>query len=368
MKKLVALGIVAAMMQACGGGGGDEVPVRDPDLVDPPPIEQFTIVPAAEVGMDAVILKRAVDTLPAPEVHKLSSMIVLRHGKPVIEQYWGRYTKNHLHDMRSATKSITSLMLGISIDKGMLPGVDQPMRTHLASSYPGAPALQPDITLKHLLTMRSGLACDDWNAGSPGNENKMYGSGDWVQFFLNLPVAAAPDTQTHYCTGGVVALGRVIAESSKRKVPDFASEYLFGPLQVAGARWAEFDGKRQTDTGGHLYMRPRDMAKIGQLVLQKGKWEGVQLVSEAWIAESTRVHTRYLSNNRRYGYLWWIQPVGYKDRMIDVHFADGNGGQLIMVVPELDLVAVFTGENYNSSKAEQGKLLLSEQIIPAVID
>ncbi|PWF48462.1 serine hydrolase domain-containing protein [Massilia glaciei] len=367
MNKLLALavsGICAAFLQGCGGGArGDPSPN---DTVAPPPNEQWTLVPAAEVGMDGAMLQRAINSLPAPGEHLLASMLVLRHGKPVVEQYWSGYTKDSLHDMRSATKSITSLMVGIAIDKGMLAGVDQPISTHLAAGYAGAPALGHNITLKHLLTMSSGLACNDKDDNSPGQEDKMYRSRDWVQFFLNLPALTAPGGRPSYCTGGVVALGRVISEASKRKVPDFADAFLFGPLQVAGARWADFDEQRQTDTGGHLRLRPRDMAKIGQLVLQKGKWNGVQLVSESWIAQSTGDQTLW-ANGDGYGYLWWRQPYPYKERMLDVHFANGNGGQLIFVVPELDLVAVFTGENYNSSQAAQGRELLRQFIIPSVL-
>ncbi|MES3023657.1 MAG: serine hydrolase [Pseudomonadota bacterium] len=368
MKKLVAVavyGLCAALLQGCGGGGAGGA--RPPgETVPPPPNEQFTIVPAAQVGMDGAVLEGAEASLPAPGEHLLASMLVLRHGKPVLEKYWNGYTKDSLHDMRSATKSITSLMVGIAIDKGMLGGVDQPIGTHLAASYPGAPALQHNITLRHLLTMNSGLSCNDSDANSPGHESKMYQSRDWVQFFLNLPALAAPGSKTSYCTGGVVALGRVVSEASKRKVPDFADAFLFGPLQVAGARWEEFDERRQTDTGGHLHLRPRDMAKIGQLVLQKGKWNGAQLVSEAWIAQSTSEHTRY-ENTARYGYLWWIVSIPYKGRTVEVQYASGNGGQSIFVVPELDLVAVFTGENYDSNKAIQGRNLLTKYIIPSVL-
>jgi CubicO group peptidase (beta-lactamase class C family) len=372
VKKIVVLvvgGLCALVLQACGGGaaggGADKGP---PVIVAPPPSDQqWTLADPAAVGMDGAMLKLAVDSLPDAVDHRLASMLVLRHGKPVLEQYWNGYNKDSLHDLRSATKSITSLMVGIAIDKGMIEGVNEPISKHLAASYPAAPALQHNITLAHLLTMRSGLACNDWNTTSPGNEEKMYQTEDWVHFFLNLPAATTPGAQTNYCTGGVVALGRVIAEASKRTIPNFAEQFLFAPLGVAGARWASFDKQRQTDSGGHLYLRPRDMAKIGQLVLQQGKWNGDQLISADWIAQSTRQHTGYLTGGQ-YGYLWWIMQVDFKGRIVNVHFADGNGGQYIFVVPELDLVAVFTGENYNSNKAELPKQLMSKLIIQSVLD
>ncbi|AXW61199.1 hypothetical protein CJO94_03795 [Ralstonia solanacearum] len=142
------------------------------------------------------------------------------------------------------------------------------MAAHSSTMPYAASTLRHGITLEHLLTMRSGLACDDRDPASPGQEDRMYQERDWVRYFLELPVAAPAGTVAHYCTGGVVALGRVVAEASKQPIPTFANAVLFGPLGISNARWADFDAHRQTDTGGHLALRPRDMAKIGQLVLQ----------------------------------------------------------------------------------------------------
>jgi CubicO group peptidase (beta-lactamase class C family) len=291
-------------------------------------------------------------------------MLVLRHGKPVFEQYWNGYDKDTMHDLRSATKSITALLVGIAIDQGMLAGADQPIADHLSAAYPNAPAFKEGMTLHHLLTMSSGLQCNDFSSASPGYEEKMYDSTDWVRFFLELPRNVAPGEATYYCTGGVVALGRIVAEAGKLTVPAFAESRLFGPLGVPQVQWAMFDNKRQTDTGGHLYMRPRDMARIGQLVLQKGTWEGKQLVPAAWIAQATRRHTAI--SGTQYGYLWWLRELPYQGRKVGMHYANGNGGQNIFVIPELELVVVFTGENYNSPMAAQGLQLLEKAILPAI--
>lgn len=357
MKQLFPMAALCVLLQACGGGGAP--PVK----AEPNPQEVWTAVAPAEVGMDGAMLDKAANTLPAG--HGLASMLVLRHGKPVFERYWNGYDKDTLHDMRSATKSITSLMVGVAIDQGMLSGVDEPIATRLAGPYPNGPALKAGIRLSDLLTMRSGLACNDFIGASPGNESKMYESPDWVRFFLDLPATSAPGTHAFYCTGGVVALGRVVSEASKRPIPEFANTYLFTPLGIRDARWAMFDSNRQTDTGGHLRLRPRDMARIGQLVLQKGQWEGRQLVPATWIAQATATHTAIGGTD--YGYLWWHRAFTVKGRVLDAHYADGNGGQFIFVVPELDLVAVFTGENYNSPKADQGGQLLFEYILPAAL-
>lgn len=353
----------SAALSACGagdGGGGPPPPEgAGPDgllRVAANPHDEWKLVPAAEVGMDAAVLAKAVSTLPPASQHGISSMLVMRHGKPVLEQYWNGYDKDTLHDLRSATKSITSLLMGIAIDQRMVGSVNDTLASHLGTLYPDAPAYRLGLTLSDMLTMRSGLDCDDWTGSSPGNEENMYRQGDWVRFYTGLQAIRNPGTVTRYCTGNPVALGRVIAQAANKPVPAFASEFLFGPLNIQSARWAQYDNGRQTDTGGHIYMRPRDMAKLGQLALQKGMWNGRQLVSAAWLDESMRHHTRFANQPERgghgYGYLWWRRSEAVNGQLVDIVYASGNGGQFIAVVPELDVVAVFTGENYNANSEQ----------------
>ena len=359
---VACLALAASLvLHGCGGGGAGSPPVK----VIADPGEAWVMSAPADVGMNAELLNKAASGLPAPDKHGLASMIVLRQGKPVLEHYWNGYDKDTLHDMRSATKSITSLMVGIAIDKGMLGSVDDPIKTYLEPGYRNAPALGHGIALKDLLTMSSGLACNDHNPASPGNEEKMYPKTNWIDFFVNLPVAYAPGAATYYCTAGVVTLGRIVAESSKMSIPDFATRHLFAPLGIQNARWATFDNGRQHDTGGHLYLRPRDMAKIGQLVLQGGKWNGTQLVSTGWITKSTSALTT-MDATSKYGYLWWQRLFKLGDKTITAHQARGNGGQYIFVIPELDMVVVFTGENYNSPAAQLPYDLVQQYILPSV--
>ena len=369
----LAIGMLALahMLSACGGGAGSGGPGANPDnkvRVTPNSTDQWTLVAPADVGMDSVVLAKAVSALPAESVHGLSSMLVNRHGKPVLEQYWNGYDKDTLHDLRSATKSITSLMMGVAIDQHLVGGTGDTLESHLGAFYPNAPAYKLGLTLGDMLTMRNGLECDDWQASSPGNEEKMYGQADWVKFYLNLNAVSLPGSVTRYCTGNPVALGRVIAVASKKPIPAFASEFLFGPLSIQSARWADFDNGAQTDTGGHIHMRPRDMMKLGQLALNRGLWNGRQLVSAAWIDESTRQYTSFANAGARngYGYLWWRSVEHVSGKSYGMFFANGNGGQYIIVVPELDIVAVFTGENYNSNKAELPFTILDTYILAAV--
>jgi len=356
--KLLPAIILGMAVAGCGGSGKS-----DPIQIPPNPAEKWAMATPAEVGMDGAMLEKAVSTLPAS--HGLASMIVLRRGKPVLEQYWNGYDKDTMHDMRSATKSITALMVGIATDQKLLGGADEALALRLEGAYPNASALRQNMRLRDLLTMSSGLACDDDDGSSPGNEEKMYPKADWIGFFVNLPSIAAPGTRTRYCTAGVVALGRVISEASKKPIPEFASTNLFAPIGVDTVRWASFDGGKQTDTGGHLYMRPRDMARVGQMVLQGGTWEGKRIISSEWIAAATSEKTQYPSG-QKYGYLWWIRQVTANGKVVNMHYANGNGGQYIFIVPEIDLVVVFTGENYNSSKSRLPFDLMENYVFPSV--
>ena len=356
------------MLGACGGGGSSPGPQSTGNTTVPVnDTEKWELIPAGQVGMDAALLAQASSDLPDQKIHGMDSMLVIRHGKPVVEQYWNGVNKDTLHDMRSATKSVTSLMVGIAIDKKMVGGVTDLLSTYLDPAYPNAPALKQGITLEHMLTMRSGLACDDSVESSPGNETKMYMQTDWVKFYLDLPSLTAPNISTRYCTGNPVALGRVLTVASKRTIPDFANAFLFAPLDIKSFVWADFDAHTQTDTGGHLRLRPRDMVKLGQLALQRGKWNDTQLVSSAWIDQSTSKRTtfEFPGLSKGYGYFWWRSNRFVNGKPYEMYYADGNGGQYIFVVPEYDIVAVFTGGNYDSDNATRPFGLMDKYILAA---
>ncbi len=317
---------------------------------------------ADQVRLDLTVLHRVSAELAASDDHEIHSILVVRGGLLAFESYYNGHSRENPHDIRSATKSITSLLVGIAADQGFL-DVEEPVSSHLGSGD-GSQSLSNDLLLRHLLTMSSGLDCDDGDRSTRGQEDRMYRSEDWVEYFASLERRYPPGETPRYCTGGVVALGEVVQRAVGKDFEDFAEEVLFQPLGIRNYRWARFDQDRKVDTGGHLLLTPQSMAKIGMLVLQRGKWNGRPIVSETWIHRSTQpgISLRGIP----YGYLWWIDTISFGDKQVELIRASGNGGQTIFIVPEFDLVAVFTAGYYNSDRTRAIYELFYNAVMPSI--
>lgn len=314
-------------------------------------------------GIDPAPVFRALDALPADDArHGLHALLMARHGRLVLERYWGGYDAATPHDLRSATKSITAMVTATAIDAGEL-STEDPIASWLAADAPGAPALDAGIRVADLLHMQSGLACDDRDLASPGNEERMYLTADWVRFALGLASVRAPGAAGAYCTAGVVLLGRVVERATGMPFDRLASERLFGPMGIEGATWARFDGGRGVDTGGHLRITPRSLLALGQLLLQRGEWNGTQLLSplavDALAAPSGTV------DGQPYGSLFWLGHVSVDGRPVELSYMAGNGGPLLFVVPSLQLVVAFTGGNFDTSAMDLPFQVFLRSILPA---
>jgi CubicO group peptidase (beta-lactamase class C family) len=299
--------------------------------------------------------------------NKLHSVLLIKNNQIVIEEYFNGHSVNKQHDLRSVTKSIRSILLGIAIDKGFIDNIDDPISKYLKSPIPtkNLDERKDKITIRHLLTMSTGLDCNDWDKNSKGQEDKVYRKKDWLQYTLNLPMVNEPGTVSNYCSMGVVLLVEIISQASGMTIDKFAEKYLFNPLGISNMNWGHTSKKEIIPSGKRLYMTSRDMAKIGQLILNNGKWNEKQIVSEKWIKESTAPKTKITGID--YGYLWWNIPFKAKEKMIVSKVATGNGGQYIMVLPELDIVAVFTGGAYNSQEDKLPFAIMTDIFLPTFI-
>jgi CubicO group peptidase (beta-lactamase class C family) len=318
--------------------------------------------------IDRDALCKMADRLAASSDANVHGVVVARRTKLVFERYFmgsdevrGRLVENiafdadRLNDMRSVTKSVASLAVGIAIDRGLISGVNQPIFNFFPELSDLRSAEKDRIQLVHALTMSMGLA---WIEATPDNkdnndEERMKAAPDACRYVLGLPVTAPAGQDFFYNTGALMLLSAAVRKATGQPLDEFARATLFEPLGVTGIEWFRVKGG-DSNAGSGLRLRPRDMAKIGQLVLAGGRWNDRQIVSKAWIDASTTPHING-TGLYFYGYLWWLGRSLLNGRDVRWVAAYGRGGQSIHVVPELDLVVVITAGYYQdySPRAQQ---------------
>lgn len=252
-----------------------------------------------------------------------------------------------LHDLRSITKSLTGLLVGIALERGKLESVEAPVLGFFPEHADLATPERSRITLAHLLTMSSGLEWDE--SGSyvrlTNSETRMRFSSDPDRFVLSREVVAAPGNTYVYNGGGTALLGEVLVRRTGQPLDAFAKEALFEPLGITRFEWRQ-DGRDRVTPFGGLRLRPRDLAKVGRMLLDDGQWRGQQVVPPAWIAASFRASLP-AEGTLRYGYQWRRGETVTGGQRIGWVAGFGNGGQRLFIVPALDLVVVVTAGNYN---------------------
>lgn len=281
----------------------------------------------------------------------LQGLLVARHGKLALEEYFYGFYKDRPHDTRSSGKTIASTLIGIAIDKGASFGLSTPVcdlfpeYTKLAHDEPR----KRQITVQHLLTMSSGLDCDDNNDASPGQEDTMQeqtAQPDWYKFTLDLPMVRAPGAKAVYGSAQINLLGGILLNKTGMWVPDFLYQNFAKPLDIHRYHVNLMPTGNAYMAGG-IYIRPRDMMKLGQLFLDGGRWHGRQVVSSQWVENATRPHAG-INGKDDYGFAWWLRTYRVGDQQYRAFYASGNGGQQVFVIPQLDMVIMFTAGNYNN--------------------
>ncbi len=297
--------------------------------------------------------------------HQLHSVLLIKDKQLIVEEYFNGYDLTKIHDLRSVNKSIRSILLGIAIDEGLIADINDPISKYLKSHEPGKNLdnRKNQITIGHLITMSAGWDCNDWDKKSKGQEDRVYKKEDWIQYTLDLPLINDPGAVSTYCSMGVIILAEIISQASGLSIDEFADQYLLEPLGIEKLKWGHTAEKDIIPSGKRLHLTPRDLAKIGLLVLNEGSWNGRQIVSAKWIREATTTKTSI--TGVAYGYLWWNIPFMVNGETFVSKIATGNGGQYLMIVPELDMVAVFTGGAFNSQEDKLPFAVMKDVLLPS---
>jgi CubicO group peptidase (beta-lactamase class C family) len=287
-----------------------------------------------------------IDSVHAQEVH---AVLIARHGRLVLEEYFHGEHREKPHDTRSAAKSLTATLVGAAIHAGVPLDVSTPVyRVMNGGSFPaGLEARKQALTVEHLLTMSSGLDCDDRDPASVGNEDTMQeqtAQPDWYRYTLDLRMVRDPGEKAVYGSANPNLLGGVLARAAGRPLPELFHDLIAEPLGIKRYH-LNLTPTGDAYLGGGARFLPRDFMKLGQLMLNGGTWNGRPVVTPEWCRRATA--PRYDLAGIRYGYLWWISDFPYKGRTVRAFFAGGNGGQAVIGIPELELLVAFYGGNYS---------------------
>lgn len=351
-------------------------PVSDGDGWDTASLQEAGLNPEPIATLIQQILDTQPDWYTSPYIQGL---LIARHNKLVLEHYFYGFSRERTHDLRSAAKTITGTLVGIALDHGAHFALDSaayrlfPEYTQLANPDPR----KLRITVQDLLTMNSGLACDDNDDDSPGNEERMYAQQnqpDYYKYTLDLPMARTPgDGTAVYCTAGINLLGGIVRNATGTSLSEFFERFFAEPLNIHTYH-LNLSPTGDAYMGGGIYLRPRDALKLGQLYLSGGRWRGRQVVSKEWVERSLQQHSKFPASDyaaaHAYGFAWHIFESQVGGRRYQEYMAQGNGGQLVVVIPELDLVVMIDAGNYNNFPTWRKfyEELLPTYVIPAVTD
>lgn len=341
----------------------------------------WPVAPPAEHDLDPGVLAAIAPRFEAWTDANMHAILVVRHGVLVYEHYfagddwlWGLgpvgrvvFEATTKHDLRSVTKSVTALLVGIAIDRRQIPNVDAPVFLFFPECDDLRTPEKDAITVRHLLTMSSGLA---WNEVVPwsdpeNRERHMGAAADLPRYVLEQPLVNPPGRVYNYCGGGTELLGEILRRVSGSTLGERAKLDLFDPLGISDSQWLCYPTGRHAAASG-LRLRPRDLAKIGQVALDRGVWRDRRVVSAAWAEESAAPHING-DGPFFYGYQWWLGRSLINRREIHWSAGFGYGGQRLFIVPELDIVAVCTAGRYESTlRCDVGSIVLNDHVLSAV--
>ena len=331
---------------------------------------------AEQHRMTHPLLEQLETKIQAGDFEQIKSVLIARDGKLIYEKYFNGAQVDTRHNSRSATKTMATLLTGIAIKKGFLESEKESIFNHLKPRHPiqNADTRKEGISIEDLLTMSSIAECDDNNSFSRGNEERMYIIEDWLQFYLDLPVFSfpfepKPEEQSygrawHYCSAGAAALAEVVQGAIGSPLDEFARVQLLAPLGIEEYK-LHYTPTGTLNTAGGSEYRSRDLLKFIQLFLQRGKWDGKEIMTGSWVEKATTPKASPWPG-MEYGYLLWLKAYG-KQKKYDSFAMSGNGGQKMVGIPELNMSIAITTTNYGNRNAHRYvDEIIGGYIVPAM--
>jgi len=328
----------------------------------------WTTANISDFGIKKGELIRLIDSIDSKKLVNTHSVLIAKENKLVFETYFDGFNANIPHDLRSTSKSISSALIGIAIDDNIIESVNQKLYDFIPKEYQYTKdSLKSKISIKHLLTMSSGL--DVNNLASEGYYQGPNNSKSWLTAVLEAPMVKEPGTYADYGSANPFLLGVYLDGRLEKPLEIYMDEKLFAPLGISNYINQADDTESRPYFGGGMLLTPRDLLKFGQLYLNNGKWHGKQIISENWVKESFAKHMQLqdVTDKNEYGYLWWHDTYIINGKPIKSIEARGAGGQFIFVIPELQSVIVITSGNFRNRKGNQPRKILKEYILPAML-
>ena len=333
----------------------------------------WNVADISESGIDLKLLRQMADSIEAGKITKTHSVLIAKNGKLVYEKYFYGYSPIILHDLRSASKAITSAITGIAIRKGLIISTQQRLYDFLPEKY--GYTLKEDkrksrITVFSLLTMSSGIDAIDFGIKrkSLASEDNYQQSKDWLKTVLEAPMINEPAKHAYYGSANPFLLGKVLQLVIKEPAEYFINENLLQPLGISNYIIQEDDSGHPYFAGG-MYLTPRDMLKLGQMYLNKGTWKGKRILSEEWVEESFKKYfvLENTEDKSGFGYLLWHHTYNINGKKINSIEARGAGGQVIFMFPDLGIVTAITSGNYHNGRYWQPQAIMEDYILPAFL-
>ena len=388
-------GVLLALLAiaACGGGSGgaSQAPPPPPPAVvyeyQPPAAngDGWAVASLADEGFDEAAVVSTMNLVLNGDSPGIDAVAIARNGRlllywydtaRVLDQFdaWIDNQSKERHVLHSTSKSVTAILVGIAMDQGHIGSTDLPFYDFFSySSYGNPDPRKATMTLEDALTMRAGYEWDEWSEPYTSQANDLVrleaNHLDWPKALLDLPMAQDPGTVFAYNTALTIAIGQALENATGMPMADFANTYLFAPLQIVNADWWLTPTGLPVGGSG-LFLKPRDLAKIGQLWLDGGTWNGQRIVSADWVAATITPHvdvSGIVGNSEAYGYQWWLDELSYAGQPVETWITSGYGGQYLFVIPSLELVVAFTGHNYTNAEGIANLFrIVQSRLLPAL--